>query len=128
MADTVTSNVLHSSTRRHVVQLLNDSDGTGESAVVKVDVSSLLGDPDTVSIREVEYSIQGFSAVKLYFDATSDSPALYLGAGNGYKDFRLVGGLHDPKATGYTGDLVLTTEGAAAGASYDILLHVMLHA
>lgn len=131
MADTVQTNVIFDGSRRRIVQLLNSSDATGESAVVKVDVSALTGPdgtaPSKVSIQEVEYDIQGFSAVLLYFDATTDDEALYLPAGSGVKDFTNIGGLHDPQSTGTTGDIVLTTVGAAVGATYDIILHVKKH-
>ena len=30
----------------------------------------------------------------------------------------------DPKSSGYTGDILLTTKGAAADATYDIVIHV----
>ena len=41
MADAVTSTTLLDSDRLAIIQLTNTSDGTGESAVVKVDVSAL---------------------------------------------------------------------------------------
>lgn len=131
MVDTVQTNVLNDGSRRKVVQLLNESDGTGESAVVKLDISGDTGPdgsvPSKYSIQEVEYDIQGFTAVKLYFDATTDDEALYLPAGSNLKSFVGVGGLHDPLSTGATGDVVLTTVGAASGATYDIILHVKKH-
>ena len=37
-------------------------------------------------------------------------------------DFTDVGHLKDPRTTGTTGDVMLTTVGAAANASYDITL------
>jgi len=41
MADAVTSTTLSDSDRSAVIQLTNTSDGTGESAVTKIDVSAL---------------------------------------------------------------------------------------
>lgn len=130
MADTVNSNVIFAGTRRRVVQLTNISDGTGESDVVKVDVSTLTGPdgsaPTSVTIEEVTWSIQGFTSVRLEFDATTDDEAMVLGAGNGYASFVNMGGLKDPKSTGTTGDLLLTTAGAVSGATYDITLVLRL--
>ena len=130
MTDTVNTNVLFPGTRRRVIQLQNISDGTGESEVVKVDVSALTGpdgtSPTQVAIEEVEWSIQGFTSVRLFFDATTDDEALVLGAGNGYKNFQGAGGLQDPQSTGTTGDILLTTAGAVSGATYDIILSLRL--
>lgn len=130
MADTVNTNVLFNGTRRRVVQLTNVSDGTGESDVVKVDVSALTGPdgsaPTYIVIEEITWSIQGFTSVRLEFDATTDDEAVVLGAGNGYMNFVNAGGLKDPKSTGTTGDLLLTTAGAVSGATYDITLVVRL--
>ena len=41
MADAVTSQTIQDSERKAVLKYTNVSDGTGESAVVKVDVSAL---------------------------------------------------------------------------------------
>lgn len=125
MADAVQINTLFNSPRRKIIQLINLSDGTGESAVVKADISADTGPsgaaPSKYSIQEAEFDIQGFTSVAINFDATTDDEGLLL-TGNGYKDFTGFGGLHDPQSTGATGDIVLTTTGAASGASYDIIL------
>ncbi len=129
MSDTVDTVTLFSGTLRHIIRILNDSDGTGESAVIKVDKSALaLGDgsePSKLVIEEIEWSVQGFNFVKLLFDHTADDEAAVL-SGNGYKDYMGVGGLIDPASAGGTGDLLLTTDGGADGSSYDITLHLRL--
>ena len=43
MADAVTSQIIFDGTRTAVMKFTNISDGTGESAVLKVDVSALTG-------------------------------------------------------------------------------------
>lgn len=126
MADAVQVNTLFDGSRRKIIQLINLSDGTGESAVVKADISADANTPTKYSIQEVEFDVQGFTSVAINFDATTDDEGLLL-TGNGYKDFSGAGGLHDPQSTGYTGDIVLTTQGAAANASYDIILHLKKH-
>ncbi len=129
MVDTVNTQVVFSGKLRHVVQLTCVSDGTGESGVVKVDKSSLTGpngaEPSKFVIEEIEWGIQGFDYVKLDWDHTTDDEAVVL-ANNGYKDYRPFGGLVDPGSAGGTGDLLLTSSGAASGASYDILLHLRM--
>jgi len=129
MTDTVDTNVIFNGNRKYNVQLLNTSDGTGESAVVKVDISGLTGlsgvAPSKLVIEWAEWAVQGFTSVLLAFDATTDDPALRL-SGVGFKDFREGGGLVDPASTGATGDLLLSTVGAVSGATYDITLMLRL--
>jgi len=131
MADSVNTNTLFSGTRRKIYQFTNVSDGTGESAVVKVDISTLTGPnksapPSKLVVEAIDYNIQGFTSVTLYFDATTDDEIAVLPAGSGVVDFTYGGGLVDPQSSGATGDIVLTTTGAAANASYDITLYVRL--
>lgn len=130
MADTVDVKVVHNGRRRYVVHLTNVSDGTGENDVVKVDVSTLIGPdgtpPTYTVVEEIQYSIQGFTSVRLEWDATTDDEIATLSSGNGYLNFRQIGGLVDPKSSGTTGDILLTTAGAVSGATYDITLVVRL--
>ena len=130
MADTVDSKVIFAGTRRRVVRLTNVSDATGESAVVKVDVSALTGPDGTAPtytvVEEIQYAIQGFTSVRLFWDATTDDEIAVLPAGSGYLSYVDAGGMVDPKSSGTTGDIVLTTAGAVAGATYDITLVIRL--
>lgn len=123
MADTVDKRIVNDGPRNHIVRLTNLSDGTGESAVVKIDISTLaMADgrvPGRMAIDEIQYSIQGFTAVRLFFDADTDDEIAIL-SGDGTKVFP--GGLTDPLTAGATGDVILTTEGEAAGATYDITI------
>ena len=127
MADTVTSEYVYDGERRKLLHITNVSDGTGESGVVKIDVSALTYDfgktPAHVTVDMIDYDIQGFTAVRLYFDATADDELAVLPAGQGTLDFAAYGGKTDPKSTGYTGDVKLTTDGEAADATYDIRIH-----
>jgi hypothetical protein len=123
MADTVDTRVLLNGPRNYIVHLTNISDSTGESAVVKIDLSSLaLADgrtPAKLTIDEIQYSIQGFTSVRLHYDADTDDEIAIL-SGDGVKVFP--GGLADPRSTGAVGDVLLTTAGAASGATYDITI------
>ena len=129
MADTVDSLVLQSKGKHHIVRLTNVSDGTGESDVVKVDVSTLTNSNGvTVTrtrVKEIFWNIQGFTSVRLEWDATTDDEIAVL-SGSGYLDLHSVGGMLDPQSTGFTGDILLTTAGAINGATYTILLVVEL--
>ena len=136
MADTVTTRVLLDSPQQYIVRLMSLSDGTGESAVSKVAKASigLAADgaaADSLEIESVRWNIQGFACVTLLWDHTTDDVAYRL-CGSGYDEPGQLAGLvrnmtttpgaTDPRSSGGTGDILLTTTGAAANASYDITL------
>ena len=129
MADALDSVVLFNGSRRYAVRLINVSDGTGESGVTKIDISTLTGPsgsaPTSLVIEEIQWDVQGFNSVRLNFDHTTDDEAVVL-SGVGYADYRAVGGLKDPSSTGGTGDLLLTTDGNVSGATYNIMIVVRL--
>lgn len=124
MADTVTTKVLNNGLRNYVAVFTNVSDGTGESAVVKVDKSGLTGpvegvEPTGLVIEEVAWSISG-GEVKISYDHTTDQTALVL-SGTGVMSYREVGGLY-LTSSGGTGDVLFTTNGFASGDTYNITL------
>lgn len=133
MADTVTSTLLENGSRNWKYNFINYSDGTGESGVVKVDgsASGPLGVliagvsyyPLThIKIVEILFTIQGFKAVRVQWDATSAQDAEILAGGTAYKrKYYESGGLFIPSGlAGATGKILFTTEGAISGASYSI--------
>lgn len=130
MADAVDTAVLQSTTRRYVARFTNVSDATGESAVVKVDKSTLVAtdglEPYRLILDYAKWSIQGFTSVRLFFDHTTDDEIAVLGTGAGERSYWESGGLKDPLSAGGTGDVLLTTAGAASGATYDIELNFRL--
>lgn len=134
MADAVTARVIINTPHLYVIHLTNICDGTGESAVVKVDKSTLVsqdgGEPGSLDLQQARWSIQGFSSVQLLWDHSTDDLACVL-CGSAYEDFTMLqndanlrnsAGLLDPRTTGGTGDLLLTTAGNVSGATYDITL------
>lgn len=144
MADAVTSNVVKNSATHYIIHLTNISDGTGESGVIKVDKSTLVAsdgaEPASLDIDQVRWAVQGFTSVRILWDHTTDDTALVL-TGNGYDTFRNIfgndiqpvvdfmngstdrsEGLLDPRSTGGTGDILLTTNGGGSGSTYDITL------
>ena len=130
MADTVDSIVEFSGTRKYIVRLLNTSDGTGESAVTKVDISTLTNGkgiaPTALNLESVQWSIGGFTSVRLFWDHTTDDEIINMAAGNGFQDYSAAGVLKDPRSAGDTGDILLTTAGNISGATYNILLTFVL--
>lgn len=124
MVDTVNVQKMEDGPRNVVLNLTNVSDGTGESAAVKADISTMSNNgagitPVSFGVEYIEYDIQGFTRVDLAFDADTDDEIAKL-SGQGYLTFDPP--LADPRSTGYTGDIVLTTVGAASGASYSIVM------
>ena len=76
MADAVTSQTIQDGERKAVLKFTNASDGTGESAVKKVDVSALTTNArgescSAVTINKIWWQCTGLS-VKIEFDATSN--------------------------------------------------------
>ena len=130
MADAVTSIVTAAGPRIYSVRITNISDGTGESLVAKINLSTItmpngLPQPTSCGIEEIQWVSQGFTSIRLFFDHTTDDVAALL-AGNGYRLFEPTGVLGDPKSAGGSGNILLTTAGAVSGATYDILLTVRL--
>jgi hypothetical protein len=128
MADAVTSTTIADGDRSTVIQLTNTSDGTGESAVIKVDVSALAtrssdGAPCTgVRLAKIVYSTFGMS-VKLLWDATTDTICWDLNADyTTAEDFSEFGGIRNTSGSGKTGDIALTTTGHSGSDSYVIVL------
>ena len=129
MADAVGTTTLINTQRRLVMKFQNLSDGTGESAVIKVDVDAFLG-PNlancvAVAIDKVEYNVQGMNvAIKVAGTINSIStPTVLLLQGYGVKDMREAGGINC-RGTGSTNDITFTTSGQTSGASYDITLYM----
>lgn len=129
MADAVTSQTLMDGGRNVVMKFTNVSDGTGESAVTKVDASALEAHPDGracagVVIDKIVYTTRGMS-VQILWDATTDVPAIDLPADmSDTLDFCAEGGLRNNSGTGKTGDIKFTTTGHTAGDTYSIVLHM----
>jgi hypothetical protein len=128
MADAVTSTTIQDGNRIAVIQLTNTSDGTGESAVTKVDVSALAANTANgqactgVKLGRIVYSTFGMS-VKLLWDATTDTICWDLNSDyTTDEDFTGFGGIQNTSGTGKTGDINLTTTGHASGDSYVIVL------
>jgi|TARA_R100000951_G_scaffold115317_1_gene123023 hypothetical protein len=129
MADAVTSTTIQDGNRIAVIQLTNTSDGTGESAVTKVDVSALAANTANgqactgVKLGRIVYSTFGMS-VKLLWHATTNTICWDLNSDyTTDEDFTDFGGIQNTAAaSGKTGDIKLTTTGASSGDSYVIVL------
>lgn len=125
MADDVTSQTLHDGPRNLVMKFTNISDGTGESAVTKVDVDTLSPAASEVRIVGVHYDTDGMS-VQILWDADSDVLALAIPEDeSGTFCFRKFGGITNNAGTGVTGDIKFTTVGHTNGDTYNITLEMV---
>lgn len=125
MADRVATNILVDQERRKVIQFTSVSDGTGETAVVKVSKAALRLPHDApIKINKIWGMANGMY-VNMFFDASNDDLIATIPDGTPleqcYKDF---GGLKDPQSTGNTGDIVFTTVGHTSGDTYSIILDI----
>lgn len=125
MADTVNTQVIRDGGRRYVVHLTNESDGTGESDVTKVDISTITipsgTTPTYTVVEEIFGNVVGTGRVVLEWDHTANDEIAVL-SGNFYLNWAEQGGMVDPKSAGGTGDILLTTNGFASGDGYDITI------
>lgn len=112
MANTVAIQIIEDGPRNVVIKVYLASDGaTGElTDQVIFDASALNGIPDTLKVISIDSALTGFQA-RLNWDATTDDPLWHLPLYPANFDFQKFGGIPNPKSTGYTGDILLTTIG-----------------
>jgi len=129
MADTVRTIVTHVAAPYYAVNLTNISDGTGESGVIKIDKSTLLGtkanEPLALDIMFCWGVAFGCSHVRVHWDHTTDDTALVLN-GSFFFDYSHVRGLKDPRSAGGTGDILVTTSAMVANGGYCIDLMCLM--
>jgi len=127
MADAVTSQTIQDGEKTAILKFTNVSDGTGESAVKKVDVSALATNSagqtcTSVAVSRIYWATFGMS-VKLEFDATSNVLLVHLPADStGDEYYDLFTGIPNNAGSGVTGDIDLTTVGHSSGDAYTIIL------
>jgi hypothetical protein len=130
MADTVTTQTIQDGERNCIMKFTNVSDGTGESAVVKVDVSALQSNPSGIACSEVRlvrvsHAIVGMS-VQMFFNASTNVFLMELAeSSNGHMDFQDFGGIPNNAGSGKDGDILFTTKGHTSGDTYSIILEML---
>ena len=130
MADAVATPTIQEDGKTAIFRFTNVSDGTGESAVNKIDVSGLNSDPMTgkactsVTIQCIWYSTVGMG-VKIFFDATTDVLAWELRADDARTmDFTDFTGIPNNAGSGKTGDILFSTTSATNGDVYNVVMKV----
>ncbi len=128
MVDTVTSQV-YDGYRNYQVKLTNDSDGTGQSVVKVVDVTTMNPNPGLhMKLKRIKYSIYSMR-VSLYWEATINVPIAFLGPGEDLLDFsnEYAGGWPNAAigTAGVTGNILISTLDQVAGSSYTVVLELI---
>lgn len=127
MADAVTSQTILDGERLFIGKFTNFSDGTGETGVIKIDVSTL--NPNSfglacngVKLNKIYATTHGLE-VQILWDATTDVFAWQIPQNSNYlMDFSSFGGIPNNAGAGNTGDVLFTTRDAGAGDMYTIVL------
>ena len=130
MADAVTSQTLLDGERLAIMKFTNISDGTGETAVTKVNVSTLTpsnsGKACTgVTVNKITSVCHGLE-VRMYWDATTDVPFFMSNLNSNYtNDFSTFGGITNNSGAGKNGNIVFSTADASAGDTYTVVLEMV---
>ena len=130
MADAVTSQTLLDGERLAIMKFTNISDGTGESAVTKVNVSALARSNSGlactgVTINKITSVCHGME-VRMYWDATTDVPFFLATVNTNYEnDFSKIGGITNNAGAGKNGNVVFSTSDQTAGDTYTVVLEMV---
>lgn len=130
MADAVTTQTLLDGERLAVMKFTNISDGTGETAVTKVTVSSLApsnsGRTCTgVTVTRISSVCHGME-VRMFWDAATDVPFFMTTINTNYmNDFTDIGGITNNSGAGKNGNIVFSTADQSAGDTYTVVLEMV---
>jgi hypothetical protein len=127
MPDTVTTRIIANGARNLVMRFTNFSDGTGESAIAKVDATDTaygykgVAPGTNLRVKKVVWSVGG-GTLRILWDATADEDAFVLHREGEICCSPLV---KCPAIAGATGILRFTTVSFVAGSGYDVTLHMI---
>jgi hypothetical protein len=112
------------------MKFTNVSDGTGESAVAKVDVSALAANAagtacSEVRVMRISHAVVGMSVQLLFNASTNVLLAELAESSNGHMDFGGFGGIPNNAGSGKNGDILFTTKGHSSGDTYSIVLEMV---
>jgi hypothetical protein len=130
MADSVTSQTLLDGERLAIMKFTNISDGTGETAVTKVNVSTLTASNSGkactgVTVTKIMSVCHGME-VRMYWDASTDVPFFLSTVNTNYEnDFSNFGGITNNSGTGKNGNIVFSTADASSGDTYTVVLEMV---
>tara|TARA_R110000868_G_scaffold85089_2_gene239598 strand:+ start:416 stop:832 length:417 start_codon:yes stop_codon:yes gene_type:complete len=130
MADTVTVTQLNDGIRYCEYEFTNESDGTGETTITKIDLTNLVGStgaltggdrPTSLTFVDGDWEVNGFNYVNVLWDRQAANKLIETMVDSGGVDLFPAGGKRDPaRDLDGTGDILLTTDGGADGSGYRI--------
>ena len=137
MADAVTSQTIEDGGKNLVMKFTNISDGTGESAVAKIDVSAVDTEPSTgaacsrVTLQRIWFSNIGMG-FKLHWKATSNmficqAPKDWSDTWDFTDSSITLPGIPNNAGSGVNGDLLLTTNDHTSGDTYSVVVWALKH-
>ena len=127
MADAVTSQTLIDGPQTAVMKFTNVSDGSGEAAVKKVDVSALSNSASGLTctgvvIEKIWWQCIGMK-VQILWNASTNVFCIELGENqSGNHDYTVFGGLPNNSGSGKNGDVLFTTVGHTSADTYTIIM------
>jgi hypothetical protein len=130
MADAVTSQTILDGERLFIAKFTNISDGTGETAVTKIDVTTLARNSfglacNGVKINKIWANTHGME-VRILWDATTDQFAWMIPQNTTYNMcFDSFGGIPNNAGAGKNGNLLFSTADASSGDMYTIVLECL---
>lgn len=130
MADAVATQTIFDGERMAIMKFTDISDGTGETKVTKVDVSTLIPNSfnlacTSVTIVKIHALTHGLE-VDMYWDATTDVLIASIPQNTMYSmDLTQFGGLWNNAGAGKTGDIQFSTRDASNGDTYTIILEMV---
>lgn len=116
--------------RLAIMKFTNISDGTGETSVTKVTVSSLAASGSGkactgVIVNKITSVCHGME-VRMYWDATTDVPFFLSTINTNYEnDFSKIGGITNNSGAGKTGNIAFSTSDQTAGDTYTVVLEMI---
>lgn len=128
MADTNSAVTVYNSDKFVILELNGVSDGTGQANAIVANASAFTRSipPRVVqyfSVYEIEGSVQGFPYIQLFFNANTPVVLETISAGAGtVRCWKESGGIVDPMANGWNGNILLTSPANHANGSYSIKL------
>jgi hypothetical protein len=121
MADAVTTQQIDGA-HNVILFLNNNSDGTGETLVRKIDVTTLIPNPrTTLRLWRAAWGITGNGQVVLYWEGTPNRVFLVASAAGTEFFYGKYGGIKNDAVTP-TGNVLLSTGGFVVNNGYHLML------
>jgi hypothetical protein len=127
MANSLAASVVHDGARNVLVEVTGILDTSDVTQVNITNLAALIPVPTMLRLDTIQFAIQDAMAVMLWWEDTAGTSLIAPLAGRGRLDFGWFGGKLNPKNTGFTGNIQLSTQGWQLGAvqHFTILLDLI---